>query len=50
MQYHLEILFWGDSFMFRHVSAFCFESAAKYSEKKDEFSFAWHSSVIRPVK
>ena len=34
--------------MFRHVSAFCFESSAKYSEKKhnDNFTFAWHSLVI----
>ena len=36
--------------MFRHASAFCFESAAKYSETNDKFTFAWHSSVIRLVK
>ena len=33
--------------MFLHAPAFCFKSTAKYS---DNFSFAWHTLVIRPVK
>ena len=32
--------------MFRHASAFCFES----DTKNDNFTFVWHNLVIRPVK
>ena len=29
---------------------FVLKSAAKYCEKNDNFTFAWHSLVIGPVK